>query len=95
MATPQKTKTHELKTDRESFQATKRGEKTFEIRINDRDFQIGDTLLLKETKHTGKQMAEEQAPLAYTGDTFEVTVLHMLRGPIYGLEKGWVIMSVA
>lgn len=39
---------HELKIRPEFLQRIKSGTKTFEIRKNDRDFQVGDTLLLKE-----------------------------------------------
>jgi hypothetical protein len=85
---------HELKTDPEPFQAVRRREKTFEIRLNDRDFRVGDTLLLKETRYTGEAMRKGM-PLHYTGECEERTVLHILCGPIYGLEAGWIIMSVA
>lgn len=35
-------RTHYLKTDTEYFQAHIRGKKSFEIRLNDRDYQVGD-----------------------------------------------------
>lgn len=41
-------KTHELKVWIEFFCPLYHGRKTFEIRKNDRDFEVGDTLILKE-----------------------------------------------
>jgi len=41
---------HELKTWNEYFEEVFMGHKTFEIRKNDRNFQKGDTLILKEWK---------------------------------------------
>lgn len=39
---------HELKCHPEYFGRICRGQKTFEIRKNDRDFQVGDILVLRE-----------------------------------------------
>lgn len=39
---------HYLKTYIEFFQATKRGDKNFELRIDDRDYSVGDILVLME-----------------------------------------------
>lgn len=41
-------KTHELKLDIKYFDDVKSGKKNFEIRKNDRDFQVGDILELKK-----------------------------------------------
>ena len=84
---------HELKTDPEVFDAVIAGTKTFEIRKNDRDYQVGDELLLRQTKHTGAEMAAG-APLEYTGSFWTVPVVGIMHGPIYGLEGGWCIMSI-
>lgn len=47
---------HELKTDSEVFTATALGMKTFEVREDDRGFEEGDVLFLRETRHTGEEM---------------------------------------
>ena len=81
---------HELKTDPEVFQAVWDGRKTFEIRLNDRDFKVGDSLYLLETQHTGEEM-RAGAPLVYTDRTMMKVVSHVLTG--YGLAPGWCCLS--
>lgn len=95
---------HELKTNHEAFEAMIACRKTYEIRKNDRDFQEGDTLTLRETRYTGEEMISYEhpnhpgrivkgRPLEYTGRTMGCVVTHVLRGPIYGLAEGWTILS--
>jgi hypothetical protein len=84
---------HELKTDPKVFEQVWNGYKDWEIRFNDRHFKKGDLLLLRETKYTGEEMKQGK-PLEYTGRRLQATVVYILRGPIYGLQKGWVIMSI-
>lgn len=83
---------HHLKTDPAVFDAVASGVKTFEIRFNDRGFSVGDTLILHRTKYTGEEMKNGK-PLVYEGRSVGRTVAYILRGPIYGLQDGWVIMS--
>lgn len=83
---------HELKTDPQVFDDVVAGRKTFEIRKDDRDFQEGDLLMLRKTLHTGTEMAKG-APLKYLGTVY-VYVTYIMRGPIYGLADGWVIMAI-
>lgn len=85
---------HKLKTDPDVFDAVMKGIKPFEIRKNDRDYQIGDELMLKKTRYTGEEMKNGK-PLEYTGDVWTVKVIYVLYGPIYGLQDGWCIMSTA
>ena len=96
---------HELKTDPDVFQALVDGRKTYELRKDDRGFQVGDTLTLRETRYTGQEMISYEhpdhpgrivfgKPLEYTGRTVGRVVTHILRGPIYGLADGWAILSV-
>ncbi len=82
---------HKLKTDSEVFQAVVEGRKTFEIRFNDRDFKVGDLIVLKETKFTGQQM-REGSPLIYTGREMQKQISYILSG--YGLQDGWVILGI-
>lgn len=84
---------HELKTDSEVFNAVLIGAKKFEIRFNDRKFIVGDELHLHETVHTGEEM-KSGLPLLYTGKCIAVKVTYILRGLIYGLQDGWVILSI-
>lgn len=86
--------THELKTDPEVFDAVAKGFKTYEIRYNDRGYRVGDTLVLLETKYTVQEMREGQYPLIYTGRRYEAKISHIITGPLYGLEAGWVILSL-
>lgn len=77
--------THELKTWNEYFEAIFTGNKTFEIRKNNRGFKNGDTLILKEwdpktEKYTGRQVSK--------------TVTYLLDGGKFGLEIGFVAMAI-
>lgn len=83
---------HILKTDPAVFRAVVDGAKTSEIRFNDRDYAVGDELLLRETTHPGAEIAAG-APLEYTGREVTKTVSHVLGG--YGLADGWVNLSFA
>lgn len=83
-------KEHNLKTDPAVFQAVVDGLKPYEIRKNDRDFAVGDVLVLHETKHTGQSMTEG-APLIYTGRVALRVVGHLLVG--YGLAPDWCILA--
>lgn len=84
---------HELKTDPEVFEAVRLGLKNFEIRKDDRGFEVDDTLELRETTCTGYEIASG-LPLAYTGRVIHARVKYILRGPVYGLDSGWCILSI-
>lgn len=61
----EKQKHHDLKSWSSFFLAIKRGDKTHDLRINDRDFQVGDTATLHEyAPDRGK----------YTGDRVKVKI---------------------
>lgn len=77
---------HELKIWPEHFDAVKSGRKRFEIRKDDRDFQEGDKLVLREWN------PETQT---YTGRSFAVTVYFVMRdAEHFGLMPGFCVMSI-
>lgn len=85
---------HDLKTWPEFFQAVKRGDKTFELRNNDRKFSVGDTLNLQEYD-PGAFMGIG----SYTGDSSRVLVTYIFDGSTFGgqyfgVKPGTVIMSI-
>ncbi len=76
---------HELKIRNEYFEEVFMGRKTFEIRKNDRDFKKGDTLILKEWDNFRG---------TFTGRKLARTVTYVFEGGSFGLEKGFVVMSI-
>jgi hypothetical protein len=97
---------HELKTWPEYFQAILDGNKTAEIRKNDRGFMVGDTLILKEfvpcqdchgcgriKDHTDMADCGCAAPHGkYTGRDVSVLVTNIFDGR-WGMKEGYVAMS--
>jgi ASC-1-like (ASCH) protein len=81
---------HELKTWPEYFQAVARGDKTFEVRKNDRDFRVGDELLLKEYQPSYACLDREY----YTGRVLHRYVSYVLHGGNFGIEEGYVILGL-
>jgi len=76
---------HALKTWMPQFQNILDERKLFEYRINDRGFQLGDFLLLREWN----QDAEK-----YTGRRLLVKVIYIVEGGIFGIPKEYCIMSI-
>lgn len=85
---------HELKTDPEVFKAIFSENKPYTIRFDDRGYSVLDELVLKETKYTGEEMKNGKPLIIFTGIEIIAWVTHVLRGPIYGLKRGWVILSL-
>lgn len=76
---------HTLKTWPKFFSAVRDGTKTFEARKNDRGFEVGDVLDLREWD-----------PISgFTGRNLTRYVSYMLKGPGFGVEAGHVIMALS
>jgi hypothetical protein len=94
--------THHLKTWPEHFQAVALGIKRAELRKDDRGFSVGDTLVLQEWDRniwmsvlgSGVEAADA-VDAAYTGAEIRARVTHTLHGPGFGLEAGYVMMSLS
>lgn len=77
---------HDLKTWCEPFSRVRSGAKVHEIRKNDRQYMIGDTLLLREWDHTTS---------AYTGEVERRIVTWISYGGAWGLPEDLCVMSIA
>lgn len=74
-------KVHELKTWPEYFESVRSGVKRFELRVDDRPFDVGDTLHLREYEPGSIHPKPEGTARGYTGRELKVPVLYALRDP--------------
>lgn len=78
--------THHLKIHPDLFPAVQRGDKTAEIRRNDRDYQVGDVLaLFPFNPDTQQRVGNEEC---------RRVVSHIVQGGQYGIEAGFVLLSM-
>ena len=90
-------KIHKLKIKEEYYKAIVDGNKTFELRKNDRDYQVGDLIqftddLFNQEKIADKFMAEKYYPQP-SETLFKIT--YILEGvPEYGLDTEYCILGI-
>lgn len=83
-------KVHELKIGSEFFEAVKDGRKKFEIRKNDRNYQEGDVLVLKEYDPINQ---------LFTGEIIKVEITYMTDWEqkddyvVLGIEEIWEFIN--
>lgn len=92
--------THILKTFDPYWQAVRRGEKRFEVRRDDRGFQTGDKLILVRTMPNADYRGEYLDGEYHTADENRADKLYMrvdwiLTGGQFGVEPGYVVMSIS
>lgn len=86
-------KTHYLKINADEFQSIFDGLQTSDLRQNDRDFQVGDIVVLQETVYSALDMIHG-SPLEYTGREQTVTVTHIIDGnDWHALPNDWCVLS--
>ena len=76
---------HELKTWPTHFTGVWSGDKTFEVRKDDRGFELGDVLLLREY---------DPGAARYTGREQTAKVSYVLHGGQFGIEPGFVVLGI-
>ncbi len=77
---------HYLKIKPEYYRDVQSGLKKFELRKNDRDFQVGDILMLIKLDDNGNE----------TDQVTRVRVTYILKDcPQYGLKEGYAILGIA
>lgn len=92
--TMKKQEQHELKVLNKYFVLLLSDEKKFELRKNDRDYKVGDMLILREWvpnivhPNNGKDGH-------YTGRFVVRFITFILKGGVYGLDSDYVILSIA
>jgi hypothetical protein len=78
--------THDLKTWPEFFRRVRSGQKNFEVRKNDRDFQVGDTLVLLEYNPVSNR---------YEGNEIHKVISYVLHGGQFGIEQGYCVLGLS
>lgn len=76
---------HNLRTSSDSFSEIWAGKKKFEICIDDKNYQIGDDLLLLEYNPQTS---------TYTGRWIEVCITYKVEGGQHGLPENLCILSI-
>ena len=76
---------HRLKTIQPYFNEVELGSKTFEVRKNDRDFKVGDFMVLQEWELNGHFL---------TGNEVKTIITYVLDNPEYCKEE-YVIIGFA
>ena len=74
---------HAVKINPEYYEAVKNGSKRFEVRKDDRPYEVGDYLALNEYDE-----------ICYTGRAMLFKITFVLRSPLY-CKEGYVILSIS
>lgn len=76
---------HEIKCWPHYFEAIWDGTKTFEVRKNDRNYQVGDRLYIR---------CWDPATEFYNGSYVQAVVEYVLKDRAAGIEKGYCVLAI-
>ncbi len=76
---------HELRCWPDPFAAARRGDKPYEIRRHDRDFEVGDLLILREYDPQNQ---------CYSGRMLYRQITHITSAGAYGLPEGLCVLGI-
>ncbi len=96
---------HTLKTWPEPWRAVREGRKTFEVRIDDRGYMVGDVLLLqlfdpgveRAGRRSGRYCNEDGSPLMidqHVPAEIRKRVTYVLHGGRFGVDMHWVVLGL-
>lgn len=77
---------HQLKIHPKYFGRVLNGEKRFEVRKNDRDYQTGDYASLNEYDN-------EEFIDGYSGNQIDIQITYVLNGGQFGIKNGWCVFG--
>lgn len=77
---------HKLKISPEYFDAVDNGVKPFEVRLNDRNYKVGDTLVLREGE------PDDKGVWRYSGRKSKQIVTYVLGGEF--CREGYVVLGL-
>lgn len=82
---------HDLKTWPEYYKRVETGQKTFEVRKNDRDFQVGDTVSLYQYD---KVAPPSGRPVEDFEERLKFKIGYILHGGNFGIEPGYCVLQL-
>lgn len=77
---------HELKIKKIYAERILNEEKLFEVRVNDRDYQTGDTISFKVISPSGNE--DDSLKLSI------YVITYILNGPLYGIAEGYCVFGI-
>jgi hypothetical protein len=84
------TQEHKVKCLRAYFWAIDRGDKTFDVRRDDRGYQKGDKIIFKLWETPSKAYPQGR----FDGNEIERKITYVLTGGQFGIEPGYVVLGL-